>query len=445
MPASENEAGADMVDGVVDIPLEGRTVGCAAEQGGAVPACHFLAGPENRLVEVAVRAVVEGVKGDSLAFADTKTETAPYNPLVFCGPSGLGKSHLVHGLVAAWKARFKGDSPTFVDTKTGAVPRDRRQRVVCTTAVDFARELAEAIESQGVDEFREKYRGAHLLIVEDLGMLPTRKSGKLNAQEELLHTLDALVAENCWVVVTASAPPAALPGILPALQSRLTAGLVIPLAPPGVEARLAILRQLATARGLPLPEPVARVLAEGIVGTAPELAGSLVELAMSAIDSERETEEVGDLPEYRGDLPHNVLKTVEPAGNLPYNTCPQPHDLQTVQLDVEAARNFVAERSRTRQPTLHDIALATARHFSLRLSDLRSPVRRRVLVVARGVAIYLARRLTQESLQEIGRYFGGRDHTTVLHSCQKTTELLATDRAVREAIEQLQEDLGKKW
>jgi chromosomal replication initiator protein len=422
-----------MVDGVVDIPLEGRSVGFAAEEDGAIPACHFLAGPENRLVEVAVRALVEQRPND-------------YNPLVFCGPSGTGKSHLVHGLAAAWKARgFKGDSPIFVDAKIGTVPRDRRQRVVCTTAVDFARELAEAIESQGVDEFREKYRGAHLLIVEDLGMLPTRKSGKLSAQEELLHTLDALIAENCWVVVTASAPPAALPGILPALQSRLTAGLVIPLAPPGVEARLAILQQLACSRGFPLSEPVARVLAEGIVGTAPELAGSLVELAMLAIDSEREADETGDLPGCgKGDrhlLPERPFGCF--AQKVPV-TFSAPRDLRTVQLDVEAARDFIAQRSRTPQPTLHDIALATARHFSLRLSDLRSPVRRRVLVVARGVAIYLARRLTQESLQEIGRYFGGRDHTTVLHSCHKTTELLTTDRAVREAIEQLQEDLGKK-
>ena len=187
------------------------------------PPCHFFAGPENRLVEVAVRSVVE-------------EQINGYNPLVFYGPSGTGKSHLAHGLAAAWKAR------------------DRRQRVVCTTAVDFARELADAIETQGVDEFRAKHRGAALLVVEDLGMLATRKSGKLNAQEELIHTLDALVAEDRWVVVTASAAPAALPGILPALQSRLTAGLLIPLAPPGVEARLAIFEQLAALRNIPLPE-----------------------------------------------------------------------------------------------------------------------------------------------------------------------------------------------
>jgi chromosomal replication initiator protein len=369
MSASENEDGADMVDGVIDIPLVGRSLDLAADEGGAIPPCHFLAGPENRLVEVAVRSVVE-------------QEPNGYNPLVFYGPSGTGKSHLVQGLVAAWKAR------------------DRRQRVVLTTAVDFARELADAIESQGVDEFREKHRGADLLVVEDLGMLATRKSGKLNAQEELLQTLDVLVAEGRWAIVTAPVAPAALPGILPMLQSRLTAGLMIPLSPPGVEARLAILEQTAAARNIALPEPVARVLAEGLTGTARELAGLLLQLAMSV-------------------------------------------DMQTERLDAETARRFIASRGGAKQPTLREIALATARHFSIRLNDLRSPVRRRSLVVARGVAIYLARRLTNESLQQIGGYFGGRDHSTVMHSCRKTEELMATDRAVHEAVEQVQQRLGK--
>jgi chromosomal replication initiator protein len=185
---------------------------------------------------------------------------------------------------------------------------------------------------------------------------------------------------------------------LPALQSRLTAGLTIPLAPPGVAARLAILEQLAAMRKIPLPEAVARVLAEGLAGTAAELAGSLLQLATSA-------------------------------------------ELQAVPLDVEAARRFVAKRNVTRRPTLHEIALATARHFSLRLGDLRSPVRRRALVVARGVAIYLARRLTSENLQQIGGYFGGRDHSTVMHSCRKTEELIVCDPSVHEAVERLQSSL----
>ena len=359
-----------MVDGVVDIPLPGRAIESAAKQGGTLAARHFLAGPENYLVEVAVRSVIEGPSNG-------------YNPLVFCGPSGTGKSHLAHGLAAAWKAR------------------DRRQRVVCTTAVDFARELADAIETQAVDEFRLKHRGADFLVVEDLGMLATRKSGKLNAQEELIHTLDALVAEERWMIVTASVSPAALPGILPALQSRLMAGLLVPLSPPGVEARLAILEQMAAIRDIPLPGPVAHVLAEGLAATAPELAGSLVQLAA-------------------------------------------PAKLQKDPFDLEAARRYVAKRNGKRRPSLHEIALATAQHFSLRLADLRSPVRRRALVVARGVAVYIARQLTEDSLERIGGYFGGRDHSTVMHSCRKTEELIGCDPAVREAVEQVKSTLWKK-
>jgi chromosomal replication initiator protein len=370
MSASKNEDEAEMVDGVVDIPLPGRALESAAGQCGAVAARHFVAGPENHLVEIAVRSVIEG-------------PTNGYNPLVFYGPSGTGKSHLAHGLAAAWKAR------------------DRRQRVVCTSAVDFARELADAIETQGVDEFRLKHRGAAFLVLEDLGMLASRKSGKLNAQEELIQTLDTMVAEERWVVVTAPVPPTALQGILPALQSRLTAGLVVGLSPPGIDARLAILEQMAAIRDIALPESVARVLAEGLVVTAPELAGSLVQLAAPA--------------EFHGD-----------------------------KFDVEAARRYVAKRSGKRRPSLHEIALATARHFSLRLTDLRSPVRRRALVVARGVAVYLARQLTEESLEKIGGYFGGRDHSTVMHSCRKTEELLGCDPAVREAVERLKGSLWKK-
>ena len=219
-----------MVDGVVDIPLPGRPLESDGEDGRRVASCHFLAGPENRLVEVAVRSVIDETPQRQPDCPDSPPAASCYNPLVLHGPSGTGKSHIARGLAAAWKAR------------------DRRQRVVLTTAVDFARELADAIESQAVEEFRTKYRTADLLVFEDLGQLATRKSGKLSAQEELVHTLDALLADGRWVVVTASAAPAELPGLLPALQSRLAAGLTIPLAPPGPAARLAVLRQLADLR-----------------------------------------------------------------------------------------------------------------------------------------------------------------------------------------------------
>jgi chromosomal replication initiator protein len=358
-----------MADGIADIPLPGQMADPTENDSSAVAACHFLAGPENRLVEVAVRSVMD-------------EPDIGYNPLVFYGPSGSGKSHVARGLAAVWKVRH------------------RRHRVVCTTAVDFARELADAIESQAVEEFRTKYRTANLLVFEDLGLLVARKSDKLSAQEELVHTLDALLAEDRWVVVTASAAPAELPGLSPALQSRLAAGLTIPIAPPGPEAKLAILRQMAAIQNVRLSEPVAQTLAEGIAGSAPELAGALRQLASRTTFAD------------------------EP-------------------IDLQQAKDFLSTQDGSRQPTMHEIALATARHFSLRLAELRSSVRRRALVTARGVAVYLARHDAGASLQEIGHYFGGRDHTTVMHSLRQTEKLADGDPAIHGAIQQLRKSLWK--
>ena len=200
-----------------------------------------------------------------------------------------------------------------------------------TTAVDFARELAEAIETQAVEEFRAKHRGAALWVLEDLGQLATRRSGKLSAQEELIHTLDALLAAGRWAVVTCSALPAELPGILPALQSRLMGGLTVPMSPPGVEARLAIIDNWLPRASVPLAEPVAQILAEGLDGTARELAGAMLELMAMRSES---------------------------------RACKQPpYRRQMRRLDADSARRYVAERNHRRGPSLHEIALATAKAF----------------------------------------------------------------------------------
>jgi len=359
-----------MLDGVVDIPLPGPPLWTDAQDRAGGTAVPFVAGPENRLVETAVNAVATG-------------PSAWNNPLVFYGPSGVGKTHLARGIAAAWKAA------------------DRRRRVVCTTAVDFARELADAIETQAVEEFRTKHRTASLLVIEDLGQLAPRKPEKLSAQEELVCTLDAVVSAGGWVVATAPVWPTELPGILPALRSRLVAGLTIPLAPPGAEARRAILKRLAEAHGAALAEPAAALLAERVQGTVPQLAGALTHLIVQART--------------------NQCSSIDPA----------------------AVQGYLARKKSARRPSLHEIALAVARHFALRLSDLRSPVRRRALVTARGVAIYLSRRWTDESLQAIGRYFGGRDHTTVLHGCRRTEALLAVDPVLGSAIDALHKELWK--
>ena len=153
-----------MTHGLVAIPLEGQPM-----DGGV----KFVAGPENYLVEPAIENVLHD-------------RVAAYNPLVLCGPSGTGKSHLARGLAAAWRKRFP------------------EQAVVYTTAVDFARELADAIETQAVVDLRKRYRTAGLLVFEDAGRLADKPA----AQVELIHTLDAVMRRGGQVVVTASTAPA---------------------------------------------------------------------------------------------------------------------------------------------------------------------------------------------------------------------------------------------
>jgi chromosomal replication initiator protein len=294
----------------------------------------FIAGPENRLVEVAIN--------DLLGEASSL-----YSPMVLYGPPGVGKSHLALAVVAQWKAR--PDHPP----------------VKYAVAIDLARELAEAIETKTLDGFGDAYRRAALLVLEDLQHL----AGKEAAQRELLHILDHLADEKARVLVTVSRSPAALDDMLPALQSRLQAGLAIPVAMPGPAARAMVLRRLAQSREMELPEPLVEFLVDNVSGTVAALDATLIGLQMGG------------------------------------------------KVDVEAARRWLADH-RGREPSLREIALATARHFSLRLGDLRSAARRRTLVIARGVAMYLCRSLTHQSLDQIGAYFGGRDHTTVSHAAE---------------------------
>ncbi len=355
------------MDQIIRIPLPDPTVMRDKSRPtggtGALPLRPFLVGPENGLVEVMVHAVLGRTAGE-------------YNPLVLVGESGLGKSHLVRGLAAACQVQS---------------PRDT---VICQAAVDFARKLTDAIESQATDGFRRRYRSARLLILDDVTRLADHKT----AQGELVHTLDAAVAAAHQVIVTAPSPPGRWVRIITALQSRLEAGLCVRLVLPGFDARLAILTEAAQRRGLSVSGPVARILAGGVQGNARDLVGALVS-----------------------------LHTQQRIDGRP--------------LDIDAANAYVTALRGRPTVELREIALATSRAFSLSLGQLRSRSQRREAVSARGVAIYLARQLTDMSLGQIGHYFGGRDHTTILHSCRKMEALLPTEPATRAMVEQVREML----
>jgi chromosomal replication initiator protein len=357
----------EVFDGVVDIPIMGHPSGGPANASSSSPATDllrgFFVGPENRLIEVAVESVLDG-------------RAARYSPIVFYGPSGVGKSHLAIGLATAWKASFP------------------RRPVIFTTAIDFARQLADAMETKTVDDFGARYRQASLLVLEDVHHLRDKPA----AEEELIHTLDALLDSGGKVVVTSRTAPHVLADFPPRLRSRLTAGLTVPVVAPGPAVRRTVLDRLAQAQGMDLAETVVRALAEQAVATVPELRGILAQLRMTA------------------ELEHRPV-------------------------DLPMVNEQLAEQTRRKAPTIDQIAKAAARHFSLKLSDLRSSSRARAVVVARGVAMYLARTLTPSSLEQIGRYFGGRDHTTVSHGCRRTEKILQSEPAVRQAVLELRERL----
>jgi chromosomal replication initiator protein len=257
--------------------------------------------------------------------------------------------------------------------------------VVYTTAADFARDYAAAVDADRVDAWRSQIRRAELFVCENLGEL----AGKPAAQQELIHTIDVLQAQESSLVFTAASLANHWPSLVPALRSRLSAFLAIGLALPSRATRAALLRQLAAIRGMPLSDREVSQLA-GIAGGAPQLVAALYRLALAR--------QAGGASETEWSL----------SSDLP-----------------------------ARQPSLREIAHATAKHLGLKLTDLKGPARQRSLVNARGVAMHLARQLTTSSLEQIGRYFGGRDHTTVLHACRRTEKLLRRDRATRQTIAEL--------
>jgi len=269
--------------------------------------------------------------------------------------------------------------------------RHPQMRVVYVTAADFAREYNDSFEEQTGRAFRKRFRAARLLALDDLGQL----LGKATAQQALVHALDAVLSHGGKVIVTARHAPGAMPGLLPALRSRLAAGLTVPLALPGAAARQAILRQYATQRELPLSDGAATALAEELHVSTEELHGALISLAAVARN----------------------------------------------EIDEAAARRFLDARHGAPQVDLPRIAKTVAQQFGLKLADLKSASRSRGIVLARGTAMHLARQLTDRSLQQIGAYFGGRDHTTVMHGCRKIELLLTSDSTVQQAVQWAQRKL----
>lgn len=338
-----------------------------ARERAAASLSFFIAGEENRLP----------------AFVCQSDSVASYaQPLMLIGPSGSGKTTLAMHLAARIAASISmGGDPTAVKY---------------TSAIDFAREYAEAIDSDDLRPLQQTLDSVAILIIDDLQDI----AGKTAAQHELSIRIEKRIASGKPTLLTSKRLPSETRGIRPQLASRCVVGLTIPINLPAGESRRTILRELALLRQLELSEELLGLLDAGL----------RTELSVLALDS--------------------AIKQVDLFCRM--NDSP---------VDVTAIQSAIDTAGRMDDVDLGKITRIVARIWGHKTKDLRSGSRKQSVVRARSLAMLLARQMTSHSLDKIGEYFGGRDHSTVLHAIRKTQSLLEQDgdlsRMMNEATEKL--------
>jgi len=278
------------------------------------------------------------------------------------------------------------------------VHTDRRRAVVYTTSERFAIELIGAIRDSSTGAFREKYRGIDLLLIDDVHFL----QGKEATQEELFHTFNELYGAGRQIVLSSDRPPEELSGLQERLVSRFRWGLVTDIQPPDLETRIAILREKAIARGLSVDDDVLELIARRISSNVRALEGALVKaLACARLQGERLT-------------PQRLEAMLPKEGQRP-------------------------------RLTIGHIKDEVATHYNLKSRDLESSSRKKEISQARHIAIFLAREMTDHSFPAIGREFGNRDHTTIMHSYSKVGSQLEEMPLLQAEIGELRESLASRF
>ncbi len=298
-----------------------------------------------------------------------------YNPLFIYGGVGLGKTHLMHAIGHSIKER------------------NRHMRVSYITSEKFMNELINAIRYDKTQNFREKYRSIDVLLMDDVQFL----AGKERTQDEFFHTFNTLHNEQKQIVITSDCPPREIPTIEERLHSRFQWGLIADIEPPDLETKVAILKRKADLDGIDLPDEIAIFIANKVRSNVRELEGSLVRLV--AISS------------LRG-IPISKMLAQDAMKNI---------------IDSERPEGLTMER----------IGRTVASHYKLTVDELKSKNNSRAISTPRQVAMYLCKRLTKNSYPEIGREFGGKHHTTVMHSYDKIDRLTKEDRNFHNTISEL--------
>lgn len=303
-----------------------------------------------------------------------EADRVPFNPLFLYGGVGLGKTHLMHSI--AWHIRQTTPERT----------------VLYLSAEKFMHRFVQAIRESTTMDFKDQFRSVDVLMIDDVQFI----AGKESTQEEFFHTFNALVDQGRQIVISADKSPSDLVGMEDRLISRLNCGLVADIHATTYELRLGILQSKAAQMRAEIPPKVMEFLAHKITSNVRELEGGL----------------------------NRVVAHAQLIGR---------------DISIEATQDVLHDllRANDRRVTIEEIQKQVANHFNIRLSDMHSARRARSVARPRQVAMYLAKQLTARSLPEIGRKFGGRDHTTVMHAVKKVDELKGLDSGFAEDIELL--------
>jgi chromosomal replication initiator protein len=282
-----------------------------------------------------------------------------YNPLFLYGSSGLGKTHLLHAVCGEVKEKL-GNAVI--------------QLLSCE---DFVNRFIRAIEEGNLAGFQSQFRSVDVLIIDDIQFLREREQ----SQEEFFHTFNALYNNGKQIILSADSPPGKIPSLEERLISRFNWGLVARIDPPSYETRVAIVQKKAHLRGLTISDEIAKYIARKVQANIRELEGALTTLYALA------------------------------------STSGQQITLELAQKALEGEMTLDS-----RHISITDIIEVVTGHFDIRLADLQSKKRSQSIAEPRQICMYLARKLTRHSFEEIGGHLGGRDHTTVMHACNKITE-----------------------
>ena len=302
-----------------------------------------------------------------------------YNPLFLYGGVGMGKTHLMHAIGHEVKRRNQHASISYVSGEK------------------FTNEMIDSMRNNRQTGFRDKYRTVDVLLIDDIQFL----AGKERTQEEFFHTFNALHESSKQIVIASDRPPKELANFEDRLRSRFEWGLIADIQPPDLETKVAILQKKAESEQTVLPTDVALFVASNVRTNVRELEGALIRLIA---------------------------------------WCSLHHVEITMATTQQCLKQFIDTQSR--KITIEAIQRATAEHFGMKISELKQKNNSRQIVVPRQIAMYLAKQMTEASLPEIGRQFGGKHHTTVMHSIAKIDEQRRNDKDLASTISKLMEVLN---